>query len=285
MIVPAKPIISQALHQGEIYFSEVLPMKKTLFKRAMICCLALLTMTAAMTACGSGKDSASSGKDAGNQTPFSSIAGTWLETELETITALSIEEDGTYSVIYSSGAVDKGTIKMENEEHPDGTSEEWFFFYDEYDEFWAGFPNNAEYAKNPPDELWSGQDGEMHFTRVKSIANPTADDYLGTWLSGRCSIDISENKGAYLVEIRWSGSASEYSEWNYSCTYDKDSASLICDGKGTLVNHVVNEDGQDKKTTVYKDGSGSFKLKNALLRWSDEKEKASGEMLFLRPQD
>ena len=41
-----------------------------------------------------------------------------------------------------------------------------------------------------------------------------------------------------------------------------------------------NNKGKDKKTTVYKDGSGSFIVRGGVLRWTDNKESAGKELYF-----
>ncbi len=258
-------------------------MKNSFFRRALICCLALFTVTAALSACDGEKGSVSS-DDSAKKADFTSIAGTWLETESDNIMGMSVDKNGTYTVILSSGALERGTIKIESEEHPDGTSNDNFSFYDENGDFWAGFPCEADYAKNPPAELWSGQDGAMHFERVEGTDTPAADEYVGSWASGRCSVDIVRKKDLYQVSIYWSGSASEYSQWVYSCTYDEKTAALVCDGKAIKTDHTFTENGKEKKKTVYKDGSGSFQLRQGILTWTDNKENAGNETMFLRDQ-
>ena len=47
-----------------------------------------------------------------------------------------------------------------------------------------------------------------------------------------------------------------------------------------MVNHLYDEKGNDKKTTVYKDGSGSFKVRGGVLRWTDNNEDAGKDMYF-----
>ena len=251
-------------------------MKKTLFQ-SMVFCLTLLTF-AAFTGC---EDNAAASSDAErHESAISSIVGTWREDKEYGINILSIKEDGSYTVYHTSGDVEQGTIKTERDESDDGVSAAKFRFYDEFGELWSEFPNLPEYAENPPVELISESSDRMHFIRMDESQKAAAEDYPGTWQSGRCSITVSKTKNGYKVNITWGSSAFENSEWNYICRYDEKSAELICDGGATLVNHKYDENGKDIKTTVYKDGSGSFKVTDGLLRWTDNKENAGKDLYF-----
>ena len=60
----------------------------------------------------------------------------------------------------------------------------------------------------------------------------------------------------------------------------EENAIILCDGGAKMVNHLYDEKGNDKKTTVYKDGSGSFKVRGGVLRWTDNNEDAGKDMYF-----
>lgn len=243
----------------------------------MVCCLALFTIVS-FTGCGD-KDNVSSAAEE-EESAINRIVGTWREDAEDGINVLTVDEDGSYVLYHTSGGTEKGNVVIDGDEHPDGTYDSWFSFYDVWGELWTGFPNMAEYAENPPSELISESADRMHFVRIDENEKTPAEDYVGIWNCGRCTITISKAKDVYKANIIWGSSAFENAEWNYNCHYDEESATLVCDSDATLVNHKYNDTGKDKKTTVYKDGSGSFKVRGGVLRWTDEKEDAGKELYF-----
>ena len=251
---------------------------KRSFVKLLVCGLALLTM-ASFTACGD-KETTSSNPGAPQESEISRIVGTWREDSEFGINVLTIDQDGSYVLYHTSGGTENGNVVVDGDVHSDGTSDSWFSLYGESGDLWIGFPNLPEYAKNPPTELFSESEEVMHFVRIDENEKTPAEDYVGIWGCGRCTITITKTEDGYNVNIIWGSSASEYTEWNYNCQYDKETATLICDGNATQVNHVYNEKGKDKKTTVYKDGSGSFKARGGVLRWTDDKEDAGKSMYF-----
>ena len=252
-------------------------MKRSFF-RTIICCLTILTMTT-FTGC-SGDDAVTSDKDVVTLPGVESIVGTWREDSEYGINILTVNEDSSYALYHTSGGKESGKVVIDSDVHSDGTYDSWFSFYDESGELWTGFPNMAEYTKNPPSELISESVDRMKFVRIDENEKTPAKDYVGIWGCGRCTITITKAKDNYKANVIWGSSAFESSEWNYNCHYDEESATLICNSNATLVNHKYNNKGKDKKTTVYKDGSGSFIVRGGVLRWTDNKESAGKELYF-----
>ena len=116
-----------------------------------------------------------------------------------------------------------------------------------------------------------------------AYANSSADKYVGSWSSGRCSITVYEEDGKYPVMIRWATNASDYSEWEYSCTYNEDKCSLICDGGAVRTDHFFDSSiGAEKSEVRYTDGKAEFTLSNDKLIWNDLIDNAGKNMLFER---
>ena len=242
--------------------------------RKLIACVLMLAMLATVAACDDGKDPISP-TDA--VSAFSGIVGTWQEVSIFPRT-LVIAEDGAYTLSDNVDDPAAGTVKIEKEEHPDGTFSEWYSFYGADGKLWEGFAKSEE--DGAQNDLWSGQDGALHFMRVGADV-VTADDYIRVWNNSRCYITVEKQKKNYLVSVRWSSSAMEHTEWTYKCTFDEETASLVCKGGATCVDVKYNESGKAKTKTVYKDGSGSFTISCGTLVWNDEKENAGADMHFI----
>ncbi len=91
----------------------------------------------------------------------SDIAGVWNEADAGEARRLTVNEDCTYK-LESGESITSGTIKIEYEEFPDGSTVPWFIFYDESGSMWEGF-SFAEVQ--PQTDLYAGQTGSPHFVR------------------------------------------------------------------------------------------------------------------------
>lgn len=91
------------------------------------------------------------------------IAGVWYEADVLDSRTLTINEDGSYTLAYRGGGAAYGTVKIEYEEHPDGSLTAWYNLYEDDGKLFAGFQKTDEF---PQDNLYSGHDGEMHFERA-----------------------------------------------------------------------------------------------------------------------
>ena len=251
-------------------------MKNRLSFRKLLACLLTVGMLTAMTACGEEETSQPDSVD------VSGIAGTWTEVNVFPNT-LTVNEDGSFAVKDHSGEpVAEGTVKVEEEEHPDGSKSLWYDFYRSSGEFWAGFSKDG--GSDRQDHLYSGHDGEMHFMRDGIDEKLTPESYLHTWICDRCSIEIKKSKKAYVATITWGSSAFETSFWTYPCTFDKKTTSLVCKGGAVHKDVTYSDDGKEKTKIIYKDGSGSFKIVSGTLRWTDDKENSGEGMCFVESQ-
>ena len=108
--------------------------------------------------------------------------------------------------------------------------------------------------------------------------------YEGTWVCDRASIEIIWEEEGFRVFISWGSSASETSEWEYSCYYDAETKSLEAMPTGIHTDNVYGEDGEIVSSTViYDDGEATFTLDGeGNLLWHDVKEDAGKDMLFER---
>ena len=220
-------------------------------------------------------------------TSVQGIIGTWHEADVLDSRTLIVKPDYTYELSYKGGGTAYGTVRVTAEEHPDGSYTPWYMFEESDGKLWAGF------AKNDLDgtlqtELWSGQDGAMHFVRPEKQGNygngegVSPKDYLGVWACGRCTIVINQQDNAYIADITWANSAAEHRVWTYNCRYDKDNAILVCPGNAICTDCIVYENGKENDITAYSDGSCEFVMREGILRWHDFKENAGDEMDFRR---
>lgn len=232
------------------------------------------------------------------------IVGTWREAGVADARSLVIYADGKYELTYKDGRA-FGTVKVTAEEHPDGSKSYWYSFlegggvdledkdtespwykaYTSANALWAAFAKEGAATQT---DLYSGQDGAVHFVRYaengydKNSAGIKADDYLGVWGCGRCSAVVSREGEGFLVEIQWASSAAEGSRWVYHCTYDNFAGILFNDGGGTRTNYVYTEDGTGKDTMAYNDGFGVFVLRDGKMTWQDKKENVGNEVDFTK---
>ena len=108
--------------------------------------------------------------------------------------------------------------------------------------------------------------------------------YEGTWVCDRASIEMIWEEEGFRVFISWGSSASETSEWEYSCCYNTETNSLESMPTGIHTDNVYGADGEIVSTTViYDDGEATFTLdEDGRLLWHDLKEDAGKNMLFVR---
>ncbi len=220
-------------------------------------------------------------------TSIQAIIGTWREGDALDARILRVNPDYTYELDYRGGGASYGSVRVIAEEHPDGTYSPWYVFDEPDGEIWAMFPKNDEDGTLQK-HLWSGQDGALHFIRFDnyeyagSIEGIAPEDYLGVWGCGRCTIVIEKVNNAYVANVKWANSAAEHREWIYSCRYDKDSAIIVCPGNGICTDSIVYDNGKENDVNVYADGSCEFVLREGVLKWYDNKDKAGQDMDFLR---
>ena len=101
---------------------------------------------------------------------YAGLAGDWSVDGSLKNGYLSISADGSVTSYSYEGTVNyEGTIRREQHEHEDGTTEEWFNIYDDGDECVIGFaiPDDEDDMY----ELYSGQDGAIRFVRSDHCTN------------------------------------------------------------------------------------------------------------------
>ncbi len=246
-------------------------MKTTNAVRKVLSCMLMLAMLVALTACGDNPSEP-------DKNDISGIVGTWNEVSVFP-RVLTVHEDSTYTLDEEGGKV-----TVDYEEHPDGSKSVWYTFTTNEGEFWTSFAKDED--NEVQNDLWSGQDGEMHFMRDGIDEQLTTDDYLHhAWSSGRCYITFEKDKKNYVASVSWSNSASESTQWTYICRFDEKTSSMVCEKGATCVVVTTSKSGKQKSKTVYKDGSGSFLIKSGTLRWIDDKENAGADMYFVKLND
>lgn len=243
------------------------------------------------------KNTPSTNTDNSNQKLISNIGGVWYEDGSTTYDprVLTVNTDGTFSLENNIGSTVTGTIKVEAEEHPDGSETLWFNFYDSSGEFWTGFPCPDGQAQS---DLYSGQDGALHFSRTytlpkndddagHSIARFQGDDYLGVWYCGRCTLTVDPEGDGYNVQIQWANSAADGTFWNYHCVYDPETWHLHCNGSGIRTDYsygTIEEPSQERTDQIkYSDGSAEFWLSDdGVLYWNDYNEGTGNDLDFTK---
>ena len=223
---------------------------------------------------------------AGQENSVQSIVGIWYEAEVLDSRTLTINADATYSLAYRGGGTAYGTVEVTHEEHPDGSLSPWYTFYEVDGAVWTSFPMDTSTA---PTDLWSEQDGAMHFIRDMSEEyhgsgqGVKSEDYEGIWGCGRCTVVISrEADDNFLATVTWASSAADGSQWTYVCAYDEYAAVLVCNSVGTRTDYAFTEDGSEVISEVYNDGSCDFVMREGVLRWIDHKENAGSLMEFIQ---
>ena len=84
--------------------------------------------------------------------------------------SMTVRSDGTVIMRYAAGGTRSGKLRIDKEEHPDGTAGYWYSVYDDDNTAWIGFPC----GDLPVSRIASGQDGETEFVRI-SLADLAAE--------------------------------------------------------------------------------------------------------------
>lgn len=112
------------------------------------------------------------------------------------------------------------------------------------------------------------------------------DPYSGTWVCGRATMKVDLEDGGYKIFITWANSASEVTEWAYSCYQDFVNNKLVADSFGTRTELVYGENGEETSSkVVYEDGEAAFFMDDeGYLIWQDAKEDAGKDLRFERTE-
>ena len=76
--------------------------------------------------------------------------------------SLTVRKDGTAIMRYAAGGTRSGKVRIDTEEHPDGSESYWYSLCDADNTAWISFACD----KQPVNQISSGQDGEMQFVRI-----------------------------------------------------------------------------------------------------------------------
>ena len=107
------------------------------------------------------------------------------------------------------------------------------------------------------------------------------EQYIGSYVCGRAFTQIEKDGPNYIVITVWGNSCAETVEWQYICSYDQSSGSLLCDGNGVKIVTVFDEDGEIASRTIVSSGdSAEFFFDGLNLTWEDHEEQAGRDMLF-----
>lgn len=109
-----------------------------------------------------------------------------------------------------------------------------------------------------------------------------ATGYEGKWICDRASMEVVWEEEGFRVFIQWGSSASESTEWSYSCFYNAKNNSMESMPTGTRTEIVYNDSGEiESFNEAYNDGEATFALdEEGYLIWHDEKEDAGKDMRF-----
>ena len=137
--------------------------------KKLITCLAVLSMiltavpAAAVQAAAADKTASVTAADTAQAASPADLAGRWfLQDDGENTGYVMVSEDGTYSYFsYDENTAYGGTVTIEYDEHPDGTSTAIYSFYDNSGEFWIGCMMPDENR----DVIPVGQDGAAQLAK------------------------------------------------------------------------------------------------------------------------
>lgn len=157
-------------------------------KKTILGLLLAAAMTLSLAACGNKPDAADGdgGAVSGTEnTPVETaqeqdaavadLVGTWEEPDTfgGRNNTLTVREDGSFALEYAAGGTRFGTVELLAEEHPDGSRSLWYAFYEPDGALWESF---AVPAEKPFDDIYSGQDGNTHFVRIREETEQSAPE-------------------------------------------------------------------------------------------------------------
>lgn len=137
-------------------------------------------------------------------------------------------------------------------------------------------------------ESWKRKEGYLNITEDASGHLQIEDhssEFCGGWsdtYSQRCGMSISSADGVYYtIEIQWSGSAWESTEWEFTATYDGYDNGLRYSGSKCNYTFPEDENGAAIEEYDYYDGEGFIYIDSSgLLHWDDYVENAGENCLF-----
>lgn len=119
------------------------------------------------------------------------------------------------------------------------------------------------------DNCYVGEDGAW-------IPNAKKVDYSGTYVdtfAGRAVVTIKKQgslEDYYTINVRWPNSAYQAYEWNMSGEFDMEGTFKYKEGTKTKIDYDAA--GSSTSTVVYTKLSGTIKIVDDILTWTDDKE-------------
>lgn len=224
-------------------------------------------------------------------TIFEPLLGEWsyADDDMDPMYLTVYAEGGQYyyeledmSILGSS----KGTVELFSEEHPDGSISLWYRFVDEDGNEWTSFAVNEDEAF--PNDIYSVQDGAMHFIRTASEAQMTEPGmgdvqgyfFVGTWECDGYIMEILDNEdNSYFVSIESPEEKNVYRVWEYICNFDEENEFLFSDNGELLV--IETDNGEiSSKHSEYGNGSVNFYFDVDGIVWADHEDPSHQDMVF-----
>ena len=108
--------------------------------------------------------------------------------------SLTVRKDGSVIMRYAGGGTRFGKIRIDAEEHPDGSKSWWYAFCDDDNAPWISFACGEQ----PVNRISSGQDGETQFVRVSledvAVEKMNNLTFLMKSMSGGGDLEMNQNE-------------------------------------------------------------------------------------------
>ena len=107
-------------------------------------------------------------------------------------------------------------------------------------------------------------------------------DYTGTYVAGRATMMISGSPSLYTVYVRWSDSASAYTEWTFSGVFSDAGTLSYNNAVRTFIDMANNT-----SSIQYEHGSGTLSYKGGTpygIYWTESTAEPSADNTFFQKQ-
>lgn len=219
---------------------------------------------------------------------LNTLEGSWVEEDVEGGWDLIVTEDGSWTA-------------SRNEENAEGyvrvvryglNDIPYAFSFRTFDGgYWTTvvWDWNSETIENINAlDLGDGGTKFRRFTGEDEFpSNVPGDKYVGEWANGRCSMTVyREGAGAFIFELIWADSASEWNKWSYWTFYSEENKTFTSDGMSSLYRCTYDsETGEENTEVISNEESAVFTVFGEdKLIWHDNTGK-QGELEFERIRD
>ena len=228
---------------------------------------------------------------------FSKLIGHWSEDNATYENTLAVNDDGSIELVYL-GNTQLGSI---------------ITYKDENSGICYGIKDNNGniIGKIIPEEImdnfvtvYSPVAGEFYFSRVNPDTNVSTDnqedeydgdgypiytpgdEFTGTWQCDRASMTVMrEGAAAFVFEIIWANSASEWVKWNYWTFYNEEAGAFSNEGDGVMWNYTYDpETGETIEELLSLEESADFVVdtENDCIYWIDNSGNIEDTLCFER---